>query len=370
MCVHTAQTSLAPEPETQLDSITIHRSEIKPRPAALMSPGELDENITQAALSLWESKGDYPHTVIVFGFTWKLARYYWLFKKRGIRLILALTIFPEFEENLPRWFGKLKWQMRTILLTQLFDGLTVYSSAFVRLYRGLGISSRKLHIIPFPVDDGRFRPAEDDEKRLLRKTLGFGDLDGPIIVFMGSVISRKGADLLLAAWLLIEKNYPTATLIFVGPYGPRETHLTASLRREQEHFQRGFQGLLDQLSTPQSVRITGAVDNPEDYFRMADIFAFPSRLEGLGGVIPEAMACGLPCVLTRFEGFPETEFGKPGEHFLEADFTPKSIAKAIQTLLDSSSERARVGENGRSNALRVFGLPHVAQKLAYLCRPT
>lgn len=189
-----------------------------------------------------------------------------------------------------------------------------------------------------------------------------------MVVFVGSVIQRKGADLLLAAWLLVQKSHPQAKLVFVGPYGPRETHLTEALRIEHEQFLEKFQSLLNQLDDRHSVIMAGSVDNPQDYFRAADIFAFPSLLEGMGGVIPEAMACELPSVLTRFDGFPEVEFGTPGEHFLLADFTPESIATQIRCLLENPDECQRIGKKARQRALDIFALPIIGEKLAAICR--
>lgn len=281
-------------------------------------------------------------------------------------MVLAITIFPEFESPL-KWYTKSKAMTGVFINFFFLDEVTVYSSAFVKLYKSIGISEKKLHILPFPVDCQKFRPCPSlVEKQELRRQLQLPE-DGLIIVFMGSVIERKGADLLLQAWLLLEKKYPQCRLVFVGPYGPRETLLTDALRADHSRFLERFQGMLDLLENRDSVVMTGTVDNPQDYFRAADIFAFPTLLEGMGGVIPEAMACELPCVLTKFDGFPEGEFGVAGQDFLLTDYKGESIAETLEVLLQSPERRAEIGAHALQNARRTFNLPMIADKLVEVC---
>jgi glycosyltransferase involved in cell wall biosynthesis len=54
-----------------------------------------------------------------------------------------------------------------------------------------------------------------------------------------------------------------------------------------------------------NLHFTGQVDNVGDYLAAFDVFFYPSRHEGLGSVLLDAMANGLPIVATRVGGIPE-----------------------------------------------------------------
>jgi glycosyltransferase involved in cell wall biosynthesis len=363
--VHTAITELAVGETETLEGITIRRYKVLDENEKIRV-NELDIRLLKESLKTWKQQNKYPDAVILLGVTTEVIPQLMELRNRGVKLILTLTIFPEFEAPI-KWYTKSKWKIETFLHFFFFDEIIIHSSTFVSLYKTIGISRRKLHILPFPVDCEKFYPCLSlVEKSELRSRLHLNE-EGLIILFMGSVIERKGADLLLKAWLRIEKKYPNCKLVFVGPYGKRETLLTESLRAEHDRFLERFQGMLDSLENRDSVILTGTINNPQDYFRAADIFAFPSLLEGMGGVIPEAMACQLPCVLTRFEGFPEEEFGRADHEFLQADFTAESIANALESLLESPERRAFIGTNALHNARKTFNLPLIADKLVEVC---
>ena len=55
----------------------------------------------------------------------------------------------------------------------------------------------------------------------------------------------------------------------------------------------------------ETVHFAGHVDNVGDYLAAMDVFFYPSRHEGLGSVLLDAMAFGLPVVATRVGGIPE-----------------------------------------------------------------
>lgn len=356
LSVHTSSTDQAPEPFEYIDGISIYRYPVEGVPVNQLIP-----NLLKQAQASWAATNSLPEAVLFIEAGTNSLRQLWQLRKQGVRLALAVTIFPE-PDSQSLW-QTVKGKIRDFIIMNLFDAILVYSSTFVRLYAKSGVARSRLFVLPFPVDCQKFLPPSQEEKTVLREKLGLPDTI-PLVLFMGVVCERKGAELLLEAWLLLQEKYPDAKLVYVGPYGNRETMQLEKSRIAHAKFLENFQGMLDKLINPNSVLLTGAVNNPEDYFRAVDVFAFPSRLEGMGGVIPEAMACGLPSVLTPFEGFPEVEFGKEGDEFLMAEFTGKSIADAISHLLDSPSERQRMGQNARRHALRVFDLPMIARKFA------
>ena len=120
--------------------------------------------------------------------------------------------------------------------------------------------------------------------------------DVTILLFVGSVVERKGVDLLVRAFSEVSAECPGLYLLIVGPHTKRENPsldeefvhaLEARLRKDQLDGQVQFLGLVQDRSVL------------ADLFRSADIFVFPSRREGLGNVVLEAMATRLPVIASQ-----------------------------------------------------------------------
>lgn len=188
----------------------------------------------------------------------------------------------------------------------------------------------RLVTIPNGVDCQRFRPAESDGERAeLRARLGL-PLDAEIVIYVGSIVARKGVDVLATAWHAIARERPQAHLLLVGPH--RRPDDGNPSHAEINTFCDKVDELLRQSGAADRVTFTGKVENVECYLRAADIFVFPSHLEGMPNVVPEAMAAGLPCVVTPFKGLPD-EFGAPGDTFWLVEREPAPIAEAVLALV-------------------------------------
>src|SRR5205823_5767587 len=85
-----------------------------------------------------------------------------------------------------------------------------------------GIPARKIVLIPYGVDTGRFRPANGDERGALRTHL---DLQGRnVVLVVARLVPEKRFDRLLAAWPFVKAGVPAAVLVIVGD-GPERTKL-------------------------------------------------------------------------------------------------------------------------------------------------
>jgi glycosyltransferase involved in cell wall biosynthesis len=84
----------------------------------------------------------------------------------------------------------------------------------------------------------------------------------------------------------------------------------------------------------------------EDYLRVSDVFVFPSSKEGQPNVVLEAMASGLPVVLTPFLGLSE-DLGRPGHHYLLTERNSEALATAMVRLVESGDLRATIGRRAR-----------------------
>jgi glycosyltransferase involved in cell wall biosynthesis len=136
-----------------------------------------------------------------------------------------------------------------------------------------GFRPQKLILTPFGVDTRRFRPAE-------RTGATFRAL------FVGQVAIRKGIQYLLRAWQ--ELDLDDAELIVAGGIRPETRDVVERVLKEN----RGRS----------QIRLVGHVPDPVALFQSASAFVFPSVEEGSALVTYEAMACGLPVVVTPNAG--------------------------------------------------------------------
>lgn len=247
----------------------------------------------------------------------------WQARQQGQPLVLVSTMMLADTVTLREW-------LYSTLIFSPFHRIVTSSSVMTDQIIHRTLFPNRLVTIPNGVDCQRFRPIESDGERAeLRQRLGL-PLDAEIVIYVGSIVARKGVDVLASAWQAIARERPQAHLLLVGPY--RRSVDGNRSHAEINAFCDKVDTLLQQSGATNRVKFTGEVSNVEEYLRAADVFVFPSHLEGMPNVVPEAMAAGLPCVVTPFKGLPD-EFGHPGETYWLVEREPDLIAQAVLALL-------------------------------------
>jgi phosphatidylinositol alpha-1,6-mannosyltransferase len=157
-------------------------------------------------------------------------------------------------------------------------------------------AAARMRLLSPRVDPATFNPGVDGSA--MRRRWGVGP-DRPVVLAASRLVKRKGHDTLVRAWPRVLAAAPDAVLVIVGD-GPRRRALAAMVRRR---------GLGD------SVRLLPGVPHAQmpQVYAAADVFALPCRTrrfglerEALGIVFLEAVASGLPTVVGRSGGAPET----------------------------------------------------------------
>lgn len=232
------------------------------------------------------------------------------------------------------------------------DGFVAISPALARVYEDARLPPEKLRLIPQGVDTARFAPASD--KAALRRQLGI-DPHGAVVVFVGSLVERKGIDVLLAAWKQVHDDFADATLALVGvDRFPDDPAAAAFLRRHLE-------ALPD--AARQRVMAVGVQDAVEQWLRAADLFAFPSRREGFGTVMIEAMACGLPCVVAELPQITSFIFdgGDPAGVIVPQN-DAAALAAGMSDLLGDRQRARALGVAARRRAVECFSIERIADE--------
>jgi glycosyltransferase involved in cell wall biosynthesis len=125
---------------------------------------------------------------------------------------------------------------------------------------------------------------------------------------------------------------------------------------------------LTQTGYASRVHWVGRVDNVHQYLQVADLFCLPTRREGFGIVIAEAMAVGLPVVAARLEGVTTDMIPSGEEGVLVKGYEPQDYADALLLLLRDRALAGRVGAAARARAASEFDLEITTSRFERLYR--
>jgi glycosyltransferase involved in cell wall biosynthesis len=152
-------------------------------------------------------------------------------------------------------------------------------------------------------------------------------------VFLGRIAEEKGISTLLEAWKTLITQMPSAQLLLLGGV-------------ESEHMKEFWVKTIERLGLSRNVTVSGFVSDKEigRLLKSSRVFVFPSTAEGFGLAIVEAMAAGLPCILSDLPAI------KENFHSTAVFVTPGDVGGLAQTVLDllSDPEKCReLAENGQ-----------------------
>ena len=155
---------------------------------------------------------------------------------------------------------------------------------------------QKSYCIMNGVDTEVYSPMEETARAQFRQNSGIDDGE-VIFTFLGSIGYRKGFDLLANAFTELYSDYPNWHLWVVGP----------GTKAENQNINEEEVVELRSILAPcgHRVKYWGRIDNEEELVKIlgaSDIFVFPSRREGFPNAPLEAMACGVPPIISRIPG--------------------------------------------------------------------
>jgi UDP-glucuronate decarboxylase len=263
----------------------------------------------------WQAlKGKNVRFVIIGGyknhFSWLLLL--WA-KLRGVE------VYFWFERPMPA--GKFKAFLRSLLQRVILprsSGIMAIDSQAEAYYKKYNKRTVRL---PYSIDESRYKVAQRKGKT------------GPVrFLFIGQYIDRKGVDELLAAFEKVSKKDAVLTLAGAGPLA---SEVEAFCKRTH-HVNKGFV----------------QPDTLPDILAESDVFVFPSRYDGWGVVVAEAMAAGLPVISTRAVGaFADMNRSGRAGRFCE-EVTAEEIYKEVKYYIDNRASVARAGQAARKIFLK------------------
>lgn len=200
-------------------------------------------------------------------------------RERGMRTILdAPSIHWSAQDRLHGTLDAPRLHRRIIEVKEaeiaLADHILTVSELARQTYLEAGVPAEKVHAIPLGADLSLFQPGGT----------GTADREGFVFLFAGATIHRKGFDLLLEAFSQVAAQVPDARLRLVGPRGD-----AAHLLERYPFAPIEAVGLTDQRGLAAE-------------FRRADCLVLPSRNDSYAMVVTEALASGLPVIVSEMVG--------------------------------------------------------------------
>ncbi|MBI5575795.1 MAG: glycosyltransferase family 4 protein [Deltaproteobacteria bacterium] len=228
--------------------------------------------------------------------------------------------------------------MRNILFAS--DRIIAVSDEIRKRLVELGYPGDRIVRFPNGVDTARYYPdPEGREKRRYR------------LVFAGRLVKEKGIGFLLEALKSLRSEFPDITLDIVG-----------SGREE-----RNMMDLARTMDLADCVSFLGKRDDVGDVLRKAGIYIQPSVSEGLPNSLLEAMACGLPVIVTNVGGMPDVvEDGRNG--FVVRAGDAGSLTDAIRAMIRDPASMKIFSANNVELIRNNYSLDSVAGQYANLYR--
>ena len=217
---------------------------------------------------------------------------------------------------------------------------SMFTSSIVRrLDRNIPVN-----VVPMGVDTDEFNPDRTNPR--IREKLG---IEGPMILFVGRLVEKKGVQHLLKAMPGVLKNFPKAVLVIIGDGSQK-----AKLKK-----------LVKTMEISQSVCFLGTLSHSQlpEYYAEADVFVGPSEVEGLGVVFLEASASGLPLVGTAIGGTADILLDEFTGIKVETE-NKVALSRAILRILRDDDLNQRLSKNAREHAVKNFSWPRVAFRFA------
>ncbi len=173
--------------------------------------------------------------------------------------------------------------------------------------------------------------------------------DAPLVLFLGRINFKKGLDLLIPAFDVLQRKIPDVRLAIVGPenddYGQKVRDWVSE------------RGLIDAVCFVEHLDGVAVLQAYVD----ADVFVLPSYTENFGMTVVEAMACGLPVVISDQVNI-HTEVEESGAG-LVTRCNAAEVTEALDALLRDAPRRQVMGAAGRAFAQQQYNWDRIVVRL-------
>lgn len=265
-----------------------------------------------------------------------------------ILLLRGANVFVTLHNALPRYarWREMIWMLRMKFLSR-FRGFHIFASNQDTKNRFRPFVTKRFWQ-NIPVTYTCVNPNEIDEARRAeidisaeRRRLGLED--SFLVLCVGQFIDRKGR------WMFLE----AARDVVAADDNVSFVWLTSTPPTDADQTRVKSYGLGEKFRLVLSSEIGGTRADVLKCYRLADVFALPSFVEGLPISLLEAMAMGVPSISTNINAIPEALRNEQNGILIEAGDS-RTLADAILRLKADAELRDRLGRQAREDVIRDF----------------
>lgn len=226
-------------------------------------------------------------------------------------------------------------------LLRKFSSILAISQGIADDYLDHGFLPEQVHMQMNSIDTDIFKPVWDPTaKQRLKESFDLPP-DKNVLLFIGSLIHRKGVDMLVEAFMDAARNDHK---LFLWLVGPKDRSENGSI---DDAFVSNIRKQILTADLTERVKIQGIISDRNrlaEAYQAADVFVFPSRNEGLPNVVLEAMACGLPVIVSELPGLKHVV--EPGQNGIIVPIGDiDALSAEIQTVADDQALASRLGRH-------------------------
>lgn len=228
-------------------------------------------------------------------------------KSLNIPIIQKITLFyyPEGDDPIT-WKRKGLKGYFMLFLLNFVDKIIIQNMVYLDKLKGYKNIINKVEVVSDGIDTNKFCMVSDIEKENIRKKCGYSKSDF-IVLFVGKLSKRKGFDLVIETWNDFIQYRTNSKMVVIGP-SLKEKY---DLKNKNIHYL----GVLNETEMPK-------------YYNISNVFFFPSKGEGLPNALLEAMACGIPCIVSNAYG--------------------------VESIINNNIDGFILGDNEKEEAIRIF----------------
>lgn len=244
--------------------------------------------------------------------------------------------------------GRILGRVNRSLIRQI-DCYIATTKAIESEFGPAGLDPRRVRLIPNGVDTEANRPLPSADREALRATLGLPA--GPLVSTVGIVIQRKNVDGALRSFHTVTAQGAPGHFLIIGP-----------MPEEHAAYHEELKAYVATHGLQERVSFLGFRTPVSPYVQASDIFLFPSRQEGMPNSVLEAMACGLPCIVSNSAGVESSVVTDGATGFAIDLDDERAFAETLGRLMTDEPLRRRVGDSARQAIMERFSMDVIARR--------
>ena len=262
-----------------------------------------------------------------------------------VRLAAILTRVPLIIDH---WHGFTRFSLKRKVICRLLGRFTDLSLAVswgvaAHLVQQCRLDPDKVRVVPNGIDWARFQPGR--AKNAVRQELGLPP-NLPVVVLVARLDHwGKGHQELLKALALVKDRHPVQALIVGGG------------RRQQEVAR-----LAQSLGLADAVHFLGTRRDIPDLLGAMDVFVLPSHSEGVSLALLEAMAAGLPVIVSRVGGLPEVVRHEENGLLIPVG-DAAALAQSLARVLEAPAWAQSLGDQARQDIRTHYSLDRLGREI-------